>query len=380
MLAVGDMMLEANAESSFALAKPTLQAGDVVFGHLEYPHTTRRDARSSRERDWTIGDPNNLSALVSAGFDVVSLAGNHTHDGGVVGIEDTIAWLRKLGIAFVGAGMNLTEARCPVVLERDGTRFGFLAYNAVGPSEGWATLDEPGVAYLKIITHIEPSSSFLGCYDRPLSLPGGTPRASTAYIYTWAEAETLGAMVDDIRKTRPLCDVLVVSLHKGVVNTPIKLAPYEQQISYAAIDAGADLILAHHAHILKGIELYKGKAIFHGLGNFTGFSGARDKALEIKRQQAREQAFGYKLDPEYPNYTYHPEARNIIIAKCIIKDGRVAQVGYIPCLMTKQSQPEIVKHDERGQQVFNYMDTITRGAGLNARYEWEGDEVVIHTL
>ena len=54
-------------------------------------------------------------------------------------------------------------------------------------------------------------------------------------------------------------------------------------------------------------------------------------------------------------------------------------MSYIPCLINEHDQPEIVKHDERGREVFEYMDTITRGAGLNAIYTWDGDEVVIGT-
>jgi poly-gamma-glutamate synthesis protein (capsule biosynthesis protein) len=92
--------------------------------------------------------------------------------------------------------------------------------------------------------------------------------------------------------------------------------------------------------------------------------------------ETRAETMGFKPDPITG---MHPDAKYTIIAKCTIKDGRISQVGYIPCLFNKQLQPEILKRDERGQEVFDYMDKITKGANLNARYEWEGDEVVIHT-
>ena len=64
-------------------------------------------------------------------------------------------------------------------------------------------------------------------------------------------------------------DVLVVALHKGVGHVPAKIEMYERAVSRAAIDAGADIVIGHHAHILRGIELYRGKPIYHGLGNFV---------------------------------------------------------------------------------------------------------------
>ena len=361
MLAVGDIVLGPDGESFFVFVKPVLRSGDMVVGQLEVPYTTRDANAVALDRD-----PSKLSALPSAGFNVLTLAGNHLMDAGVPGVEDTLAWLRDHNLAAVGAGMNITEARRPVVIERNGTRFGFLAYNCVGPEETWATSNKPGCAYVHIITH----------YEVNYASPGGPPT-----IYTWAESKTLRTMIDDIHKLRPLCDILIVTLHMGIGHTPIKIAEYEHQVSYAAIDAGADLILGHHAHILKGIQFYKGKAIFHGLNNFVTYvPSLMAKPDEDSRSWARrrKELFGFEPDPEYPTYPFHPEARYTIIAQCSIKEGRISQLSYLPCLVNKKAQPEILKNDERGQDVYNYMDKITRRADLNAQYEWNGDEVLIH--
>jgi poly-gamma-glutamate synthesis protein (capsule biosynthesis protein) len=188
-------------------------------------------------------------------------------------------------------------------------------------------------------------------------------------------------MIDDVHNLRPLCDVLVVALHKGIIHTPIKLARYERDISRAAIDAGADLILGHHAHILKGIEFYKGKAIFHGLNNLIAVLRSLTPKPNQDRQawaRKRRELYNFEPDPEYPAYPFHPEARQTMIAKFIIEGGKIYRLSYLPCLVNKKSQPELLKNDERGQEVFKYMDKITQGAGLNARYKWEGDEVVIY--
>jgi hypothetical protein len=362
MLAVGDIILGADAEPYFASVAPELKTADVVLGQLEVPYTTRDQHAVELGRI-----PSNLAPLISFGFDVVTLAGNHISDAGVPGIEDTTAWLREHQLPFTGAGMDISEARRPVIIEREGTRFGFLSYNCVGPKETWATSEKPGCAYVHVITH----------YELDHATPGGPPD-----IYTWAESKTLGAMVDDVRKLRPLCDVLVVSFHKGLGHTPVKLAEYEHQVSYAAIDAGADLITGHHAHILKGVEVYKGKAIYHGLCNFVTFLPSVAFKTGLNPQawaRRRRELFGFEPDPEYPTYPFHPEAIYTIIAKCTIEDERVCQTSYIPCVVNKQGHPEIVGHDDRGQEVFDYMEKITRGAGLDTKYEWKGDEVLVRT-
>jgi len=365
MFAVGDLSLGVpDAQSLFELAAPTLRRAEIVVGQVEHvftarPITTRIDTTAPP------ADPKNMSALPFAGINVATVASNHVWDSGPPGIEDTLAGLAAYGIVTVGAGMNIDEARRPAIVERSGIRFGFLDYNCVGPKETWAGQGKAGCAYVYIITYYE--------LDNPS--PGGPPT-----IYTFAEPKSLEAMLDDIGKLRPLCDVLTVSFHKGIGHTPIKIARYEQDISHLAIDAGADLILAHHAHILKGIEVYHGKTIFHGLGNFvTAVRHLTPDPAKGAGQWAnrRRELFGFEPDPEYPTYPFHPEAKNTIIAKCTIKAGKISRVAYLPCVVNKLAQPEIVRCDERGQQVFDYVEKITKGAGLNARFEWEGDEVLI---
>ena len=377
MLAVGDIILgQPNAESNFDLTAPVLRSADVAIGQLEIPFTNRVIESYYLEIPTEIPampgcDPGNISAFSFAGFDLLTLAGNHIWDAGVPGIEDTINELRKYKIAFVGAGMNINEARKHVIIERDGTRFGFLNYNCVGPKMTWATPEKPGCAYVYIITHYE--------LDHP------TPGSSLPKVYTFIEPHTLRAMIEDIQKLRPLCDILVVSFHKGVGFVPIDIAWYEQQLSYEAIDAGADVILGHHAHVLKGIENYKGKAIFHGLGNFViAMPPVHEEPVSWAFQQWDERMkdiFGNYNQPDIVDseYPWHSETALTMIAKCSIDNKQISRVGYLPCLINKRGQPEILTNDERGQQVFDYVNKITEKAGLNALYEWAGDEVVIRS-
>ncbi|MFS0776918.1 CapA family protein [Neobacillus sp. 3P2-tot-E-2] len=360
LLNVGDIILGPDPEPYFSEVKTTLVAADIVVGQLEVTHTKRNKQAVELGRI-----PENLSPLISNGFDLVTMAGNHLMDAGAAGVEDSIEWLDKHNIAYVGAGMNLEEAKRPVILQQKGMRIGYLNYNCVGPKNTWATKDNPGNAYLEIITH----------YELDHETPGGPPT-----IYSWATMETLKAMQEDIAKVRSMCDVLVVAFHKGIGHIPIKIAQYEQQVSRAAIDAGADLVVSHHAHILRGIEVYKGKTIYHGLCNFVTWvpllAPSEDKDPDSWAMR-RIELFGFEPDPEYPTYPFHPEAIYTIIAKCEIENGAIVQTSYLPCIIDKSGKPIVLGKDENGQKVFDYMDKITRKARLNARFEWLGDEIII---
>jgi len=364
MLGVGDLILEeSQGDFYLSLVKPVLKASDVVVGHGEVLFTSR--GVNTFVEMWAPAHgcpPSNMGAIASANFNVITLAGNHTFDSGAPGIEDTIAGFQSYGIAVTGAGMNIDEARKPAVIERKGTRFGFLSYNCVGPIGSWAFADKPGCAYVRVITH----------YEAGILSPGGLPT-----IYTFAEPVSLNAMISDIQKLRPLCDVLVVALHKGILREATRLAMYDKQVSHAAIDAGADIVFGHHAHIVKGIELYKGKVIFHGLGHFV-----MAMLPQTKGQTSRMSELSSIFGKEFPNadpadFLLDGEGSWTIIAKCTIDGNKIVRVSYLPCLINRQKQPEILKNDERGQQVFNFVDKITKAAGLDTVYEWKGDEVVI---
>jgi hypothetical protein len=371
LLAVGDIILEGSlGEKAFSFVAPLLRSADLVIGQGECPFTARGEPFTEVQEDANYSPgcpPVYMRALATAGFNVITPCSNHMYNQGAPGIEDTITGLRNLGIAYCGAGMNIDEARRPAVIERNGIRFGLLAYNCVGPKNTWALPDRPGCAFVNIITHYEATA--MG--------PGANPT-----IYTFPDPYSMGEMIEDIHKLRPNCDVLMVSFHKGLLGgAPYKLAMYEQPISYAAIDAGADLVLGHHSHMLKGIEIYKGKAIFHNLGHFVpDVATPSDKLARLANYIRKVSRIEVQpsVVPFPDSLVNNPISRRTIIARCTINGGHISRVGYIPCLISDR-QPHILMHDEQGQEVFDHLEKITREAGFNTRYEWEGNEVIIHT-
>lgn len=360
LMVVGDVTLEKpNGEFYLSKVAPVLRTGDIVVGNGEIVFSEGIPTYVEVSGTSPGCPPENIGAIASAGFHLMTLGTNHVYDRGAQGIEETIAGFKQHGIAVVGAGMNIDEARQPAIIERDGTCFGFLNYNCVGPKGQWATIIKPGCAYVDIVTYYENINN-----------PGGAPD-----VYTFAEKRSLSGMIDDIQKLRPLCDILVVIFHKGIRLSP-KLAMYDQEVTHAAIDAGADLILGHHT-LMKGIEWYNGKAIFHGLGLFCPVAkGSNELQMKAKLTFHNPNVSDILFARPYP--AQYPAAQLVMIAKCIIDDKKISRVSYLPCLVNSLKQPEVLKNDERGQQAIEFMREITKEAGLNTRYQWKGDEIVIH--
>jgi hypothetical protein len=139
-------------EFYFDLVAPSLKGADLVVAHLEVAHTTRPAAPGAM----TAPPPDNLRGIPYSGISAVTLAGNAIMAYGVPGVVDTLDWLQKHHVPYTGAGMNIDEARRPLILERGGVRFGFLSYNGVSGTQSGATSTRPGNAYVDIITHYEP--------------------------------------------------------------------------------------------------------------------------------------------------------------------------------------------------------------------------------
>lgn len=360
LLGAGDITIEREQpETIFQHVAKTLHSGDIVYANCEQAFSDKRDP--GREHG-LFSDPRNIPALSYAGINVVSQANNHSQDWGKEALLDTMDRLKKAGISCVGVGKNLAEARQPVILERKGAKVGFLAYSSVHPKGFEAEKDKPGLAPVRVWTFFEK-----------IDYQPGTP----PQIITIPYKEDLAAMVEDIKKLRQQVDVVVVSFHWGQHFLPRIIPMYCFEVGHAAVDAGADLILGTHTHILKGIEVYKGKVIFYSTGNFATEVGPRTlKGRSFGGQLAKH----YRIisDPEYPTYPTIPESRATLIVKAIIEAGEIKRVTYIPCYVNKQAEPEIVTQSNlRGQEVYRYMEDISRSEDLPVHFSWGGNEVLI---
>lgn len=347
----GDLVLDV-PDGAYWLAgiAPALRAADLAVGHLEVPHTTCA-AELAGDVPAPGAPPENLAAIAGAGFRLVSLAGNHIADCGAQGIADTRSGLAEAGVAFAGAGETLAEARAAAFVERGGRRIALLSYNCVGPEAAWAAPARAGCAFL------------------PVATADGSPIAPAAALETMTEAAR--AILDtDIAAARKRADIVLVALHKGIVHTPAKLAPYEREVSQAAIDAGADVVIGHHAHIVRGIAFHRGKPILHGMGNGCVVTRALSPAQNSSNYhparaawaERRKALFGFEPDPAYTLAPFHPEAVNAMLVRLEFSDERI-EVRVIPVDVEAPGRP-VLADGGRAAEIRAYIEAITVKGGL----------------
>ena len=377
VLGVGDIILDApDPEKYFDTSKDLLKAADIAVGNMEDPHTDRPSWSNMESHSAPASALENLSAFRYAGFDVATIGGNHCFDQGAYGILDPIDYFRNCGIATCGSGANCDEARKPAIVERKGIRTAFLHYNLTGPRECYATVMKAGCAYIRIATAY--------CNDR--AEPGGSPSA----IYTIADPRGKKNMADDILAAKKAADHVIVYFHSGSPGKAL-LNQYELDLTHYAVDMGAAAVLCCHTHAIASMEIYRGKPIYYGLGNFVTVTGAMDPDAPNARQR-RTNFYGWPgiqpwwdfdvfkmLGPgDVPNYPFAEYSRNTMIAKLEFNKEGLLSAGFIPCWINDAAQPTPVTRDGKGREVVEYIADWEKKAGFDFPFAWngEGTEIV----
>lgn len=235
ILAVGDVLLSRHVRRiaiehkdpawPFRKVAGVLAAADITFANLESPFFDQGPPPPLNSMVFK-APPEMIEGLTLAGFDVVSTANNHSRDYWPLSIPFTVEHLKKNGIQAVGTGLDFAEAHAGAVVERKGTKFGFLAYAYDQRNGNWPELD-PRVADMDI-----------------------------------------QQMRKDVANLRKRSDVVIVSMHAGMEYRTV-VHPIQVAFAHAAIEAGATVVLGHHPHVIQPIEAYRGGLIFYSLGNFV---------------------------------------------------------------------------------------------------------------
>lgn len=208
--------------------RETIAESDIFMANLEFPFSERGTQAADKQFTFRVS-PSRVSILQEIGPDIVTVANNHALDYGTDALLDTCDTLDSAGILHVGAGKNLEEAVKPQIIEKNGKKIGFLGASRVFPTGGWAAgPSHPGM---------------FSAYDT-------------------------ASVVQEIQKVKKECDYLVVYVHWGIERNTQPEA-YQREMGHQYIDAGADLVVGSHPHVLQGIEPYHGKWILYSLGNFV---------------------------------------------------------------------------------------------------------------
>ena len=273
LAAVGDVMLTHSLGESPAYA--WLREADLACANLEVPLSRR--GYPADKPVLHRADPALAPELARLGLDVVSFANNHSLDYGPDALLDTVAAVEEAGVAVAGAGENLTAAMRPRILHVGEVRVAFLGLSSTLPVGSAATESRPGVAPLRVRVSLLADAPILE------EQPGTAP-----YVATEVLGEDLDRAREAIRTARRDADVVIASVHWGVPPgwaAPFQgiLAGYQQPLGRALVDAGADLVLGHHAHTLHGVEVYRGRFICYSLGNFIFHTLAPGKPMQLSR-------------------------------------------------------------------------------------------------
>jgi len=205
-----------------------LAAADVAVGNLESPLSNGGTPWPDKDVRFR-GDPRGIESLVASDFTFLSLANNHILDYGTEALMDTVSALDLAGIGYAGAGIDRAAAWKPAVETYGDTTVAFLSFSHILPAGFVAGEDRAGLA------------------------PGRTD---------------MGAVTEAISAAKAEHDYVLVSFHWGVEYVDDANADQVRD-ARAAIDAGADMVLSHHPHVIQGVELYNGGLIAYSLGDFV---------------------------------------------------------------------------------------------------------------
>lgn len=213
---------------------------DLFMINEEFPFSTRGEAAEDKQFTFRV-DPSYVRIFQEIGVDVATVANNHALDFGVNAFTDSLDTLDQAGIARVGGGRTLSEAKAPVIRTVGDSTVGILGASRVIPVSSWAA---------------------------------GNARPGMFTAYDQAP------LLNEISDLSSQCDYTVVYLHWGIEKDEYP-QEYQRKLAYACIDAGADLVVGSHPHVLQGFETYKGKLIAYSLGNFL-FSNSTNPTVLLQ--------------------------------------------------------------------------------------------------
>ena len=212
---------------------------NLMVANSEFTVSNRGEKMSGKQYTFR-AKPKRLKIYDEMGVDLVTLANNHVYDFGKTAFLDMLDSFDKYEIPHIGAGHNLNEAKEAYYFIINGYKYAFL--NGTRAEKYILT---PGAT--------DKSEGVFRCYD-PTN------------------------MIEEIKKVREQSDFVIVIVHFGKEGSH-DLEKEQVSSAKSYIDAGADLIVGHHAHVLQGIEFYKNKPIVYNLGDFIFNGNVEDTAI-----------------------------------------------------------------------------------------------------
>jgi poly-gamma-glutamate synthesis protein (capsule biosynthesis protein) len=416
--AVGELMpvrpFSMQTEPEFLALLKLMRESDLTYGHLEMNLADDNEVAwaargSSGGAGYLIADARLADEIKWAGIDAMSLAMNHSFDWGVEGMLATKKNCERAGIAVAGTGINLEEARAPVFFEKDKARVGMVSLASGNSPFEWAghpkgrAPGRPGVNPLRLkklfvvptetAKMLKDTGKSLGvlsakaAQEKEFNITPGAISGSNGFsgssfvegdkfdVTTVSHPGDLAANIRSIDAAKKMADFVMVAHHNSVSEKSRGEDPAAFVVDFArkAIDAGADLYLGHGWHTALGIEVYKGKPIIYGMGNFFWQSDY------IPRKPADQyESYGFDIDtlgalnPASGNM--HPEGNEhwgySAVYQFLFRDKKLAEIRLHPIEMGYDfSDGKGKVYRELGRGDYKYLDGSPRlASGANAQW------------
>lgn len=332
IMSVGDLApLRSFSESTPAVEEvwSFFSSGDLVMANLELPLTT---AKAKADKAITLkADPSIAASLSKRGIDVLTFANNHAMDYGSAGLKETLDALEKEGVKAVGGGENLKAALDFEIFSLDDLKIAVMGIASTLPTGYAAAEDRPGIAPVRVRTRFYIDSVTLD------EQPGISP-----WVETSVDEVDLARVCQQVALAKQQADIVIVHTHWGIPNGWVAefqgpLAAYQKPMGHALIDAGADVILGSHPHIIHGVEKYGSGAIVYSLGNFLFHSMGSQNESDLQITN-------------YPPYRVeslvYGEARNGLIVELCTSGKAISELRFHPIGMNSDGDPEFLPAED----------------------------------
>ena len=366
--AVGDMIFNEPISQLEAPERAGLlrlmQEADVAYGNMEFSLNDRPELqrpfynfRAPRDFRWE---------LARTGINLVSLANNHALDFGPEGLKESLKALDQSNITYAGAGTTLAEAHAPGRLELAGhkTRVALLAYMRYWTAK-YRSKDASGPS----LSTIDPAV-ILAVRDGKVEKVEGPLESDVQ------------TMEDDILLARRRNDLLLVSLHNhdvthhrayGIQDTT---PPNEEIMYHRAIEAGADLVLGTGPHVLRGIELYKGRPIFYSLGDFI-YQYRTPERIPVDLIHQRDIEMPRPQNVSVFDLRESQEVLESVMVRMTLNQGKLKRIQLLPVTIDDEGPlygvPRLAS-TKRGAEILALMQKLSAPYGTKITIKgWYGE-------
>ncbi len=385
-----------------------IRNADVAFTNLEilFHDYTQGYPAAHSGGTWMAAEPVMAEELVWAGFDIVSRANNHTMDYSAGGLRSTTEVLDAAGLVHAGAGENLARARAPAYIETPGGRVALISVastfsdeDRAGPQRG-DVRGRPGLSPLRYTTRYEATRSALdnlrdAARDAGLGnlADGDTMRMlGTQFVvgndpgrHTSVHEGDLVQITEMVREAKRQADWVIVTSHTHESDGSREIpAEFLVELTHAVVDAGADLFIGHGPHVLRGIEVYRGKPIFYSLANFIFQNetvrflpgdmyeryGVSADGLPGELMDAR---FAQSSSGGFPGNRAYWES---VIAVPRFRDGNLDEVRLYPIVLgfgkprPQRGRPTMADR-ETGRRIIEEVQRLSEPFGVRVEYDPE---------